>query len=155
MLLLVVRVWNTLCPRSQRSVVEIFFSYFDSWSNYFFYFTSMNFFLRFLYLCWEEILFSRAYQNRAKREARRASRVARFLHKFSSHTVGPHTDIHLMFSKMPILMSWLRLKAKWAEIWRQDRFLNYRNDQKRKNTFFVHFGAFLAKKWNLKMVHFF
>ena len=57
--------------------------------------------------------------------------------------------------KMPVLMPWLRLKAKWAETWCQDRFSNYRNDQKRKNIFFAHFCAFLAKKLNLKTTHFF
>ena len=45
-----------------------------------------------------------------------------------------------------------KMTLKWPkiEIWRQDRFLNYLNDQKRKNIFFAFFCAFLAKKLNLK-----
>ena len=50
---------------------------------------------------------------------------------------------------------WLRLKAKWAEIWCQDRFLHYLKDQKRFFFFLRFFGAFLAKKLILNFPVFF
>ena len=95
------------------------------------------------------------YQNRAKREAQRASRVARFLHKFSRYSGTTHRGITWYPKKV--------IPRRPGFVWRPNE-LKFGIKiglykviwvSKWKNIFLAHFGAFLAKKLNLNWPVFF